>query len=135
MLCSSVDIYIRMQTMNGLQRALSAAVIMLCLALILFPYGAAQAQPTLANPSQAPLYAPASTVALTVEGGFNTYVKSSTWIPVRISLNTTEDVEGEIVVSPRPDRSQRYGAPVTLARDTRKVFTLYSPPTAFPMTC
>jgi hypothetical protein len=122
-----------MQAMKGLHRALPAALIALCLALTLSPLGSVQAQPTFKDQLRAQVNAPRSTIALTVEGGFNSYVKASSWIPVRISLNANEAIEGEIVVSPRPDRSQRFGTSVTLARNSRKVVTLYSPPTAFPI--
>ena len=77
--------------------------------------------------------APTSAVTLIAEAGFNGYVKSGNWIPVRVMLNSNESIDGEIALSPQPDRSRRYAAPVTLARNVRKQLTLYSPPTANPI--
>ena len=87
----------------------------------------------LAQPSAASLQAPAATVALVADAGFNGYVKPDRWIPVRVTVNSTEAIDGEIAVSTTPDRSRRYGATLSLARNVRKQITLYSPPATGPI--
>ena len=80
-----------------------------------------------------PASSAAATVALTAEAGYNGYIKPGSWIPVRITFSSSEPVDGELVLSTQPDRSRRYGAVISMARNARKQLTLYSPPTVNPI--
>lgn len=77
--------------------------------------------------------APLSAVAITAEAGYNGYIKAGAWVPVHVTITSNEAVDGEVALSPAPDRWQRYGIDVTLARNTEKEFLLYSPPTSNPI--
>ena len=77
--------------------------------------------------------APLTAVAITAEAGYNGYIKAGTWIPVRVTLTSSEATDGEVALSPTPDRSQRFGVDVTLARNASKKLLLYSPPAANPI--
>jgi hypothetical protein len=116
--------------MKGLRpTALMATTIWFCLIAVLVSPELAFARPGLLDPPSTRL----ATVALTAEAGFNGYSKPGSWIPVRITFSSNEAVDGEIVLSPQPDRSRLYGAAITLARNTTKQLTLYSPPTTNPI--
>src|SRR5690242_13362982 len=104
--------------MKGLRLAMLLALWVCLVGTLTLPRTVA-ARPVL---SESPS-APASAVALTAEAGFSGYIKPGTWIPVRITLGTSEAINGAVAVSPQPDRSRRYGTPITLARNVHKQLT------------
>lgn len=77
--------------------------------------------------------APHSAVTIVTEAGFNGYIKPGGWIPVRVTLSSNEPIDGDVSLSPLPDRSQRYGVHISLARNTKKQLLLYTPPSNSPI--
>ncbi len=68
-------------------------------------------------------------VQMQVEAGFDAYVKSEAWVPVRVRLvNEGDALEGEVALS-RSSRAvgERYAQLVSLPANGRRVVTLYVP--------
>ena len=73
------------------------------------------------------------TITMVIEGGFNSYTKSSAWLPLRITLeNAGEPLEGELVLvnEKTAESLERYAQPVTLAKAARRQVTMYVPASA-----
>ncbi len=116
--------------MKGLKPAVVIAIALLVSMINAF----ASPQMSRAHSSPSTLNdAPLSAVAIVTEAGFNGYIKPGNWIPVHVTLNANEPVEGNIALSPLQDRSQRYGVDVSLARNTKKQLLLYAPPSNGPI--
>lgn len=71
-------------------------------------------------------------VSMTVDAGFNSYVKENAWIPLRITLvNSGDPIEGEVVVTNTSLKTtERFAQPVLLGRNARRQVTLYVPPSS-----
>lgn len=82
------------------------------------------------NAFAAPLRQANTRVSLTVDAGFNSYSKPTTWLPLRVTLvNSGDPIDGQVIVANvRPGVNERYVQPVTLGRNARRQVTLYAPP-------
>ncbi len=72
-------------------------------------------------------------VTLVIEAGFNAYVKSSAWMPLRISLdNTGNALEGQLVLVSEKTTEvfERFEQPVSLAKGAKREVTMYIPASA-----
>ena len=70
------------------------------------------------------------TITLVIDGGFNSYTKSTAWLPLRISLDNAGDAfEGELVLTNEKtaEAPERYAQPVTMAKGARRQVTMYVP--------
>ncbi len=108
---------------------MKGARIFLLLALAIVSLAALGA-PRLSN--AAPAHQLNVRVTMTVDAGFNSYVKERAWIPLRITLvNSGDPIEGEVVVTDaRLDLAQRFSQSVSLPRGARRQATLYVPSTS-----
>jgi hypothetical protein len=116
-------------SLTSLLRALPT--IILTLGLLAAP---AVAAPAVAAPASASKPAQtASSVTLIIEAGFNAYAKTSTWMPMRISLkNTGEAFEGTLVLVSEKTTEvfERFEQPVALAKGAKRDVTMYVPASA-----
>ncbi|MCS7056873.1 MAG: hypothetical protein NZM18_11960 [Thermoflexales bacterium] len=82
--------------------------------------------PSYAEPARQPLIR----VSMTVDAGFNSYVKADAWIPLRVTLtNAGDPIEGEVVVTNSSLATiERFAQPVSLGRNARRQVMLYAPP-------
>ncbi|HEY3290555.1 MAG TPA: hypothetical protein VGK87_10550 [Anaerolineae bacterium] len=110
--------------MKGVRRAFWSTAVILLVTLGQMGFTLSTPANTLAL---AGLAAPLSAVTIVTEAGFNGYIKPGGWIPVLVTLTSSEPIEGDITLSPLPDRSQRYGVHLSLARNTKKQLLLYTP--------
>jgi hypothetical protein len=71
-------------------------------------------------------------VSMTVDAGFNSYLKENAWALLRITLvNSGDPIEGQVVITDTQAGSAvRYAQPVSLGRNARRTVTLYVPATS-----
>lgn len=82
----------------------------------------------LLSPTHAVRAAPpqAATIALNAEAGFGGYARRQSWVPVRVSISSNENVEGELVVDDGQPEGDQFYIPLALTRNTRRLLTLYT---------
>jgi hypothetical protein len=68
-------------------------------------------------------------VTMTVDAGFNSYIKDHAWIPLRVTLvNAGDPIDGSVVISDKRFAiAERFIQPVSLGRGARRTLMLYAP--------
>jgi hypothetical protein len=73
-----------------------------------------------------------SLIRLQVEAGFNSYIKETAWVPLRVSLeNSGEAFDGEVVVlNTRLNESEEYVQPISIGKGAKRQLAIYVPATS-----